>query len=85
LRKREDKYVFVSGAACFSFSNVGLRGERGFMKLGQPMEFIHQAVPNFNPDIYNRVAKYFDILSPDEPMWRTNWAFDKDEPLSPFE
>ena len=37
-------YVFVAGAACFAFSEVGLRGERGFMKLGEPMQWIHTNV-----------------------------------------
>ena len=38
------QYVFVAGAACFGFSEVGLKGERGFMKLGQPIQWIHTNV-----------------------------------------
>lgn len=40
----EFHYVFVAGASCFGFSEVGLRGERGFMRLGQPIQWIHSNV-----------------------------------------
>ena len=66
--------MFVAGTACFAFDNVGLRGERGFMKLGMPMQFIHTNVPDFNEHIYDIVSAYFKELQPDKPKVRTNWG-----------
>ena len=78
-------YVFVAGAAGFAFSEVGLRGERGFMKLGQPLQFIHTQVPGFSEHTYSMVAQGFDKLKPEKPYWRSNWSLAPSGALSPFE
>jgi hypothetical protein len=80
-------YVFVAGAACFSFSEVGLRGERGNMTLGEPMGGIHAAVPHFAAKMAAGIARVFDGLREGEGggMYRANWGLAPSGTLSPFE
>lgn len=81
----ESRYVFVAGAACFAFSEVGLHGERGFMRLGEPLDFIHSKVPGFRENMLQNLARVFDNLRPESPVYRTNWALAPSGTLSPFE
>jgi hypothetical protein len=80
-----DGFVFVAGAACFAFSEVGLRGERGRMKLGQEMSFVHSSVPAFETHIASRLRSIFLALQPEAPMYRANWSLAPSGILSPFE
>ena len=59
--------------------------ERGFMKLGQPLQFIHTNVPGFAEHTYRMVANGFDKLKPEKPYWRSNWGLAPSGALSPFE
>ena len=79
--------VFTAGAACFSFSEVGLRGERGNMRLGEPMAFIHAAVPGFAKNMAEGINRIFQGLKPgdDGGMYRANWGLAPNGTLSPFE
>ena len=74
LRKKEPEgqYCFVAGAACFAFDKVGLRGQNGYMKLGEPLNYIHTAVPGFT-QMSTSVDSFFDQLKPEGPKWRSNW------------
>jgi hypothetical protein len=78
-------FVFCAGAACFSFSEVGLRGERGNMALGEPMGGIHTAVPGFAAKMAAGLGRVFDGLREGEPMYRANWGLAPNGTLSPFE
>ena len=71
-KEAEGQYCFVAGAACFAFDKVGLRGQNGFMKLGEPLNYIHTSVPGFK-HMSASVDSYFDSLSSEDPKWRTNW------------
>ena len=75
--------VFVGGCACFSFMEIGLRGEKGNMKLGEPMTFIHRNVPGFNAarGVGEKVAAFFKKL--DAPQARSNWLLVPEEGLDP--
>ena len=79
--------VFTAGAACFSFSEVGLRGERGNMRLGEPMAFIHAAVPGFATHMAEGLKRIFSGLKPGDEggMYRANWGLAPNGTLSPFE
>ena len=74
LRKKEaeGQYCFVAGAACFSFDKEGLRGQNGFMKLGEPLNYIHTSVPGFTKMAHS-VDNFFDSLTAEMPKWRNNW------------
>ena len=87
LRPGHAGYVFVAGAACFSFSEVGLRGERGSMRLGEPMGGIHAAVPGFAERMAAAVGRVFERLREGDAggMYRANWGLAPNGTLSPFE
>ena len=78
-------FVFVAGAACFSFSEVGLRGERGRMRLGREMSFVHANVPGYEAHLAARLRSTFAALRPGVPLWRANWGLAPNGTLSPFE
>jgi hypothetical protein len=56
----EGNWCYIGGVACFSFTDMGLRGERGFMKIGNPLAKIHSPVPNFKSHIHDTVIHIFD-------------------------
>ena len=81
----EDCWRFVSGFAAFSFVEIGINGERSFMKPGADVATIHKPVPGFNPNIYKQVSNYFKALKEDNAFWRANWIVTQLEGVSPFE
>eukprot|EP00092_Neocalanus_flemingeri_P002053 GFUD01002191.1.p1 GENE.GFUD01002191.1~~GFUD01002191.1.p1 ORF type:complete len:380 (+),score=82.91 GFUD01002191.1:109-1248(+) len=76
---------FASGFAAFSFVELGINGERSFMKPGADVATIHTPVPGFNPGIYKQVSNYFKALKDDNAFWRANWIVTPLEGISPFE
>jgi dimethylamine monooxygenase subunit A len=42
-------------------------------KIGQPMTGIHDPVPVYDADIARRVARLFDAIRPEQPLWRMNY------------
>jgi len=42
------RHAFAAGCACFSFTELGLDGERGNMKTGHGLAQIHAAVPGLH-------------------------------------
>lgn len=76
---------FVSGIAALSFVELGINGERSFMKPGADVATIHTPVPGFNPNIYKQVSNYFKALKGDNAFWRANWLVTPIEGISPFE
>ena len=77
---------FVAGCATFSFMEIGIRGEKGRMRLGESVPFIHTAVPGFNDagGIGPKVAKFFERLVPGSPQYRSNWILVAEEGLNPM-
>lgn len=42
-------------------------------KIGRPLTGIHDPVPVYDADIARRVARLFDAIRPDQPLWRMNY------------
>ena len=76
---------FVSGVATFSFAELGLHGERGFMTPGADVATIQTPVPGFNRNIYKQVSNYFKTLKAENAYWRANWYVTPLDGLSPYE
>jgi hypothetical protein len=38
VKAEPDRHAFVAGCCCFSFTEMGLKGERGFMRLGNVLD-----------------------------------------------
>jgi Haem-dependent oxidative N-demethylase, alpha subunit-like len=76
MRKSDAGYRLAAAALCFP-SSWSLAE-----KFGKAMSAIHDDVPGFNDGRMGRiVAKLFDNLSVDAPVWRLNWALYGDEAL----
>jgi len=76
---------FATGVAGFSFVELGINGEKGFMTPGASMASIHTPVPGFNPTIHDQVSNYFKTLKGENAFWRANWIITPLEGISPFE
>jgi hypothetical protein len=81
----ETCWRFAAGFAAFSFVELGINGEKGFMKPGASMATIHRPVPGFNPTIHDQVSNYFKTLKGDNAFWRANWIITPLEGICPFE
>ena len=77
---------FVAGCATFSFMEIGLRGEKSHMRLGESVPLIHTPVPGFNGDsgVGPKVAKILEQLAPEGPQFRSNWILVAEEGLDPM-
>lgn len=76
MRKSDQGYRLAAAALCFP-SSWSLAE-----KFGQSMPAIHDDVPGFNDGRMGRiVAKLFDNLGVDAPVWRLNWALYSDAAL----
>ncbi len=42
-------------------------------KIGRPLTGIHDPVPAYDQDIARRVARLFDAIRPEQPLWRMNF------------
>lgn len=73
---QDEGYRLVAAALCFP-SSWSLAE-----KFGHTMPAIHAEVPSFNDGRIGRiVAKLFDNLSVDRPVWRLNWSLYGDDEL----
>lgn len=43
-------------------------------KIGRPLDQIHGPVPAFRQKLSQQVARFFDHLLPEYPVWRGNWS-----------
>lgn len=50
-------------------------------KMGKAMVAIHAPVPDYDDVLARRVARVFDALRPDRPLWRINWLIHTDPAL----
>jgi hypothetical protein len=78
------EHIFVAGACCFTFTDTGLRGERGFMRLGEPLQTIHTPVPHFKSHLQRPMDRMLSRLEPSKPYYRSNWMLTPNSTLSPF-
>jgi hypothetical protein len=65
-------YVYAAACACFSFTNIGLDGERGNMKMGNTLRQIHALVPDFEALLAARMDILFKSLKPIAAAATTN-------------
>lgn len=42
-------------------------------KIGRPLTGIHDPVPVYDADLARRVARLFDAIRPEQPLWRMNY------------
>ncbi|QIL89447.1 DUF3445 domain-containing protein [Microbulbifer sp. SH-1] len=43
-------------------------------KIGRPLDQIHRLVPGFQQKLSPQLARFFDHLLPEYPVWRGNWS-----------
>lgn len=67
MERQDDEHVLTGGILCFPASWTLAQ------KLGRPLTGIHQPVPVYDADIAKRVARLFDAIRPDQPLWRMNY------------
>ena len=66
LQKQGEEHVLTGAVLCFPAS-WSLQ-----QKLGRPLIGIHRTVKTYDPEIARRVQRMFDVLRPDQPLWRMN-------------
>jgi hypothetical protein len=82
---QEDLVIMREGAEGYRLAAAALHFPSSWSlaeKFGQNMRGIHQAVPDFNEGRTGRVvARVFDGLTVDNPVWRLNWSIYGDDEL----
>lgn len=68
LQKPEgaDEHLLSAAVLCFPSSWTLTE------KLGKPLMRIHQPVPSYDPQMGLRVQRMFDMMRPEQPLWRAN-------------
>lgn len=61
------EYRLTGGILCFPASWTLQQ------KIGRPLTGIHDPVPTYDDDIARRVARLFDTIRPEQPLWRMNF------------
>lgn len=61
------EYALTGGILCFPASWTLSQ------KLGRGLTGIHDPVPIYDADIGKRVARLFDAIRPEQPLWRMNY------------
>lgn len=67
LMEAQGEYTLTGGILCFPASWTLAQ------KLGRPLTGIHDPVPVYDADIAKRVARLFDAIRPEQPLWRMNY------------
>jgi hypothetical protein len=67
MERDGEEYALTGGILCFPASWTLTQ------KLGRPLIGIHDTVPIYDADIARRVARMFDAIRPDQPLWRMNY------------
>ena len=65
--ERGAEYCLTGGILCFPASWTLAQ------KIGRPLTGIHDTVPVYDANIAQRVARLFDAIRPDQPLWRMNY------------
>lgn len=67
LEREGDEYALTGAILCFPASwSLG-------QKLGRPLTGIHDPVPIYDAELARRVARLFDAIRPEQPLWRMNY------------
>jgi dimethylamine monooxygenase subunit A len=67
MERRDEEYHLTGGILCFPASWTLAQ------KIGRPLTGIHDPVAAYDADIARRVARLFDAIRPDQPLWRMNF------------
>lgn len=67
MQRQDEEYVLTAGILCFPASWTLTQ------KIGRPLTGIHQPVPVYDADVAKRVARLFDAIRPERPLWRMNY------------
>jgi hypothetical protein len=67
MQELGEEYHLTGGTLCFPASWTLAQ------KLGRPMTGIHDPVPLYDADIARRVARLFQAIRPEQPLWRMNY------------
>jgi hypothetical protein len=67
MERSGEEYRLTGGILCFPASWTLAQ------KLGRPLTGIHDPVPIYDADIARRVARLFEAIRPDQPLWRMNY------------
>jgi hypothetical protein len=68
MQRSSDGYILSAASVCFP-SNWRLPD-----KLGQPLNQIHEPVPQYAEKLENSVNNFFDHLKVTRPVYRLNWT-----------
>ncbi|TVP70700.1 MAG: DUF3445 domain-containing protein [Rhodobacteraceae bacterium] len=66
LQTQGDEHVLTGAVLCFPSSWTLAE------KLGRPLMRIHAPVAHYDQDMGKRVQRMFDLMRPDQPLWRAN-------------
>jgi hypothetical protein len=67
MERQGEDYVLTGGILCFPASWSLAQ------KLGRPLTGIHDPVPVYDTDVARRVARLFEAIRPEQPLWRMNY------------
>jgi hypothetical protein len=68
MQGSRDGYRLVAAVLCFPAH------WRLADKLGRPLDAIHAPVPGFEERLAAPVARFFDSIRLERPVWRVNWS-----------
>ncbi len=66
MQRHGDQHILT--AACLCFPASWSLSE----KLGRPLTGIHRTVAVYEDDLARRVQRMFDVIRPEQPLWRMN-------------
>ena len=75
LQKQGDEHVLTGALLCFPASWTLSE------KFMQPLTIIHVPVGSYDAEIAKRVQRMFDMVRPEQPLWRANALFYTDPAL----
>ena len=75
LQKRGKEHVLTGALLCFPASWTLAE------KFMQPLVAIHMPVGSYDTDMAQRVQRMFDMIRPEQPLWRANALFYDDPAL----
>ncbi len=67
MEREAEEYVLTGAILCFPASWSLAQ------KLGRPLTGIHDPVPVYDADLARRIARLFDAIRPEQPLWRMNY------------
>jgi dimethylamine monooxygenase subunit A len=67
MEKDGEEYRLTGGILCFPASWTLAQ------KLGRPLTGIHEPVAVYDAEVAKRVARLFDAIRPEQPLWRMNF------------